>query len=266
MSDPGRALVLRTAETDLQVLAGIAAGGVVRFKTTTALDAICEAVGDDVLFAEMLEQQVQPALRPTLLSGRFDLPSSSLLAAHPEDAVAALVAMVITESPESVIAVDVDEDRVADSNRTEISSMGFWVFRAAAEYLRIRSDWTEILDVVVDTAPNGEERTLRDWLCSALYFEAGCPVRVRDGEGRFDGEPADGLSLDLFDQLGLDGDDGLTRIVEMVADDIMPQFERADFLVARQRFNERKATIRETASSAESEREAASAAADDIEV
>jgi hypothetical protein len=266
VSDPGRALVLRTAETDLQVLAGIAAGGVVKFRTTTKLDAICEAVGDDALFAEMLNEQVQPALRPTLLSGRFDLPSSSLLAANPVDVVAALVAMVITETPESIAPIDVDEECVDYPDDIEVSSMGLWVFKAAAEYLRVRDDWDEVLEVVVDIAPNDEGRTLSDWLYAALYFEAGCPEYVRDGRGSFDGEPADGLSLDLFEQLGLDGDVGLARIVELVDSDTMPRFDRSDFLAARQRFNERQGSIRATARSAEAEREAATAAADDIDV
>ncbi len=268
MTDPGRALVLRKVETNLRRLASVASSSaVVRFQETAELDRLVEEVGDDPVFREMFEREVSPTLRPILLGGKFDLPSSSLLAASPEDVVATLVAMVITEASDGTVDPnEVDEDRIVDRGDTDVSAMGFYVFMAAAEYLRMRGDWLEILDVVVDTADNDEERSLADWLYAAVYFEAGCPERLRDGEGQFDGEPADGLTLDIFTQLGLDGDTGLERIAEMIDDGSMPRFDRGDFLASRQRFAARQGEVRETASSAESERAAADAAADELDV
>lgn len=223
------------------------------FRVTQALDALADSL-EEVAFRTVLAEEVPAPDRVRLLSGMGDLASSSMLAASPEDAVQAMLAMA-----EDDAAPGVREDRYSVSAFTLYSVLG------CAHYMRERGDWDEVLDVVIDET-DGYERTLRHWIVAAVWYEAGCPRRV--GTEIMDGvfEPIDELAPGVFDEAGLGHDEGLELMAQMLSDSVMPQFDRDEFEAARKRFVAAQTRVREEAAAALREREAAAKAADDLDV
>ena len=261
MSD-SRALVLVKAREAVRALVansralareGGSAHALSPFRATMELDSVAYAL-DETAFRAVLAEEVPAADRARLLSGMGDLASSSMLAADPEDAVQAMLAMA---EGDAELGVSVSTGR--------ISAFTLHTILACANYMCARGDWEKMLDVVVDTA-SGVERTLRHWIVAAVWYEAGCPpsVGTEVAHGLF--EPIDELTAGVFDEVGLGHDEGLELMAEMLREELMPEFDRDEFAAARERFCAAQERVREEAVAARQARDVAKKAAEDLDV
>lgn len=254
MSD--RALVPAKARDDLRALVAQSTGAkgsaLTSFRATLALDVLADTL-EEAAFRTVLAEEVPASDRARLLSGMGDLPSSSMLAGSPKDVVQAMLGMA-----EDDAAAGVSE------HVQEVRAFSLHTVLACAHYMCARDDWDEVLDVVVDEA-NGTERTLRHWLVATVWYQVGCPRRVGTevAEGLF--EPIDELAPGVFDEAGLEQDDGLELMAEMLKSNLMPEFDRDEFATARERFVAAQTRVREEATAARREREAAAKKADELD-
>lgn len=251
-----RALVLAKARDDLRALVTQSTGAEGRALTpvrvTQALDELCDTL-EEPAFRRMLAEEVSLADRARILSGMGDLPSSSMLAASPEDAVSAMLGMA-----------EDDAEAGVSEHVHEVRAFSLHTVLACANFMRDRRDWEEVLDVVVDEIL-GVDRTLRHWIVAALWYEVGCPRRVGTevADGVF--EPIDELAPGVFDDAGIGQGEGLELMAEMLEDGLMPEFDRDEFAAARVRFVAAQTRVHEEATAARREREAAAKKADELE-
>lgn len=254
MSD--RALVLATARQTVVTLVELTRrsdGALTPFRATQGLDRIADAL-DEEAFRIVLAEEVSPSDRARILGGMGDLPSSSMLAGSPEDVVQAMLGMA-----EDDAAAGVRESTM------QVTAFTLHTVLACANFMRERGDWEEVLDVVVDET-DSYERTLRHWIVAAVWYEAGCPRRVGTEvvPGVF--EAIDELAPGVFDEAGIEHDEGLELMAQMLSDSVMPRFGRDEFAAARERFVAAQTRVREEATAARHEREAAAKKADDLDI
>lgn len=254
MSD--RALVPAKARDELRALVtqstGAKGSALTSFRATLALDALADAL-EEAAFRTVLAEEVPASDRARLLSGMGDLASSSMLAAAPEDAVQAMLAMAEDDSSTGV-----------RRSRDCVDAFMLHTVIACAHYMRDRADWEAVLDTVVDVV-DGFERTLRHWLVAAVWYQVGCPRRVRSSVGDGVWEPVDGLEPGVLDETGLEQDEGLELMEQMLREELMPEFDREEFAAARVRFVAAQTRVREEATAARQEREAAAKKARELD-
>ena len=257
MTDSRRELVLALQRTALQTLVGEQSRLPARARTER-LDLVADKIDEDG-FRALMEAEVSPADRARLLSGMLDLPSSSMLAASPKDAVQAMLAMA---------ADDAGVDATADDSPYafgEVSPMSLLTMLACANYMCDRGDWEEVLDVVVDEV-SGEDRTLRHWLIAAVWYGNNCPNTVRTSVADGVYNPVYGFESNVFDEVGIDLDESLELMEQMIDDDLMPLFDRDEFRDARKRFVAAQDRVREEATAARDEHARAAKAAEKLDI
>lgn len=213
---------------------GRTSGSLSLFVQSRMVEEILGEVSDLSVAREILEMNMSSEATAEILGVRADLPSVLAQLASPEVIIAALLEDVQSgHSP-----------RKKDETTLGFAEIALTLM-AWAENLKERPDWEELLDHQVGSEGN---YTLRNCLLAAVLYEAG---KMED------------LTPGHFEDLGLDPDEALAQLVELVEVDGLPKLTDDDVAEAQKRLRAK----RQEFEGAEADlATAADAAADDIEI
>jgi hypothetical protein len=226
------------------------------------LDELVGEVGDDRA-SVLIRDHLTPDRLQELLAARGDLPASAIYVASREDVLAA-------------IAGD-----VGSSHSQSSEAFAAVVLRAWAYKIKDRSDYADILNMEV----NG--RRFRDYLLALFWSD----VRMHEGRDRqqygadaeereddevlsadgADASPSDdelleGVDVKDFEDLGLEPNEGLQALRDLLESGQLAKFDAVDISEARAELTARRKEIEQTpATLTEEARDRADEEADDLD-